>query len=142
MQTCRLRKRISVHERVHWISTLRTSTSTNCEPLHTNFVPTVHADETQPSPAQETCVSFVFLLPCFPHPGLSKCGTSGKNRESKYRIICWPWLRANEAAVGGQESHAKRCCAEGGGSMTATQHRQVAALKEGNLVESLIKPCP
>jgi hypothetical protein len=42
---------ISVHERVHWSSKLRTST--NFEPLRTNFVPKVHADPTQPSPAQE-----------------------------------------------------------------------------------------
>jgi hypothetical protein len=95
--------------------------------LWTNFVPKIHADPTQPSPAQETCVSFVSLLPCFPHPGLSKWGTSSKNKESKERIICCPWLRASEAAVGGQEGHVKRCYAEGGGSMTATQQRQVTA---------------
>ena len=38
-------------------------------------MPKIHADPTQPSPAQETCVSFVFLLHCFPHRRLSKCGT-------------------------------------------------------------------
>jgi hypothetical protein len=81
-------------------------------------VPKIHADPTQPSPAQETCVSFVFLLHCFSHR---------RHRESKERIICCPWLRASEAAVGGQEGNAKRCYAEGGGPMPATQQRQVTA---------------